>query len=75
MSNYVTQTSDKSKKTALFLCICLGMFGAHHFYVGNIKKGLLYCCTMGLCMFGWIGDIFKIMLGNFRDNVGAPLRE
>ena len=75
MSVYTTQTSDKSKKTALILCICGGLFGLHQFYVGNIGKGILYFCTCGLFMFGWIADIIKISTGSFRDNVGAPLRE
>ena len=75
MSVYTTQTSDKSKKTALILCICGGMFGLHQFYVGDIGIGLLYCFTGGLFVFGWIADIIKISTGSFRDNVGAPLRE
>ena len=74
MANYQTVTSDKNKDTALMLCIFGGMFGLHQFYVGNIKKGLLYMCTVGIFTMGWIGDIVKISLGSFRDNVGAPLR-
>ena len=75
MANYVTITSDKRKKTALLLCVFLGMFGAHQYYVGKIGKGILYTCTFGLFGIGWIVDIFKIALGNFRDNTGAPLRQ
>lgn len=74
MANYVTQTSNKSKKTALLLCIFGGFFGLHYFYVGKIGKGILYVITFGLFMFGWIVDIFKIALGKFTDNVGVPLR-
>jgi len=74
MANYVTQTSDKSKSTALLLCIFLGIFGAHHFYVGRVGRGALYLFTIGLFFFGWIIDIFRILLGSFRDNTGAPLR-
>lgn len=74
MANYVTSTSDKSKKTALILCIFLGFFGAHYFYVGRWGKGLLYLFTGGLFVIGWITDIFSILLGKFRDNVGVPLR-
>ena len=74
MANYQTMTSDKNKDTALWLCIFGGIFGLHQFYVGKIGKGLLYLCTAGLFCFGWMGDIVKISLGNFRDNVGAPLR-
>ena len=75
MANYVTVTSDKSKKKALIYCACGGFFGIHQFYVGNIGKGILYACTFGLVGFGWIGDLIKIATGSFRDNAGAPLRE
>jgi restriction system protein len=74
-TQYVTQTSDRSKKTALLLCIFLGFLGAHQFYVGRIGKGILYLFTAGLFVFGWIIDIFKILTGQFRDNVGVPLRQ
>lgn len=75
MTNYVTQTSDKSKRTALLLCIFGGFFGLHQFYVGKIGKGLLYFFTFGLVGFGWIADIIKIASGSFLDNAGAPLRK
>lgn len=74
MANYVTNTSDKSKKTALILCIFLGPIGAHYFYVGRWGKGLLYLFTGGLFFIGWLTDIFAILTGKFRDNVGVPLR-
>lgn len=74
MANYVTGTSDKKKSTALLLCLFFGWLGAHRYYVGKIGTGLLYTCTFGLFCIGWIVDLFKILLGTFRDNVGAPLR-
>lgn len=75
MSNYTTNTSDKSRKVALLLCIFLGYFGAHYYYVGRIKTGLIRTFTLNWFFIGWFVDIFKILLGSFRDNVGAPLRE
>jgi len=75
MANYVTQTSDKKKGTALLLCLFLGWLGFHQFYVGRIGKGLLYVCTLGFFLIGVIIDFFSILMGSFRDNVGAPLRE
>ncbi len=75
MANYVTLTSDKNKKTALVLCLFFGMFGAHQFYVGKIGKGILYFFTAGLFCIGWFIDIFRIALGSFKDNTGAPLRQ
>ena len=75
MAHYVTYSSDKSKGTALILCIFLGLVGAHNFYVGRIGRGLLFLCTGGLLGIGWLIDIIKIATGSFRDNVGAPLRQ
>ena len=74
MANYVTSTSDKSKKVALILCVLLGMLGFHYFYVGRIGKGLLYLFTGGLFCIGWLIDIIKIATGGFKDNSGQCLR-
>ena len=75
MTNYTTITSDKSKKTALLLCIFGGFIGLHYFYVGRIGKGLLYLCTVGLLAFGWIFDIITVATGGFKDNSGQALRK
>lgn len=74
MAHYTTMTSDKNKDTALLLCIFGGMIGMHQFYVGKWGKGFVYMFTGGFLCVGWILDIFKILLGSFTDNVGAPLR-
>ena len=75
MSKYTTNTSDKSRKVALILCIFGGFFGLHLFYVGKVGKGILYLFTFGFFFIGVIIDFLKILLGSFRDNVGMPLRE
>ena len=75
MANYVTVTSDKKKGTALLLCIFLGWMGAHYFYVGRIGRGIVSLITINFFCSGWFVDIFRIALGGFRDNVGAPLRQ
>lgn len=75
MSNYTTITSDKSKGTALILCILGGIFGLHRFYVGKIGSGLLYLLTGGGFVIGWLIDIISVATGGFKDNAGAPLRK
>ncbi len=75
MANFNTLTSDKSKQKALKYCAVGGWFGLHHYYVGNIGKGILYSCTLGVFLLGWIGDLISISVGSFKDNVGAPLRQ
>lgn len=75
MSNFVTETSHKSRKTALILCILGGILGLHNFYVGRYGRGFLFMITGGLLIFGWCKDIFKIALGDFRDRQGNVLIE
>ncbi len=75
MANYVTITSDKKKRWALFWCVLFGIFGAHYFYVGRRGKGFLYLFTLGLGLFGWFHDIKVIRRGKFQDNVGQYLRQ
>lgn len=73
--NYVSLCSDKSKTTALLLCIFLGFFGVHQFYVGKVGKGILYLLTAGLFGIGWLIDLIQIICGNFKDNCNQPLRK
>lgn len=75
MSHFITGTSNKSRKTALILCVFGGFLGLHNFYVGRYGKGFLYMFTLGFFMFGWIADIFKILLGRFQDQYGNYLVE
>lgn len=75
MANYVTNTSDKSRKVALILCIFLGGLGIHRFYVGKIGTGIIWMLSLGLFGIGWIIDLIMILTGSFRDNTGAPLRK
>jgi TM2 domain-containing membrane protein YozV len=74
---YVTPASDKSKQTAILLC-CLGFVcvaGLHRLYVGKIFSGICYLMTCGFLWFGTIADLIQLLLGQFPDNVGQPLRQ
>ncbi len=65
--------AGKSKGVALFLCIFLGYFGAHKFYLGKTGAGILYLLTVGLFGLGWFFDIFSILFGGARDKWGYKL--
>lgn len=58
-----------------FLCLFLGCFGAHYFYVGRIGRGIVALFTMNFFFIGSIIDIIHILTGKFKDNTGAPLRQ
>ena len=75
MPNYVSITSDKSRKGALIRCIIGGWFGWHYFYVRRFGRGLVALFTFNFFMIGWILDIFKILNGKFKDNIGQYLRQ
>lgn len=71
--NFKEIKSNKNRLITLLICIFLGIYGGHNFYVGNIGKGLLYLFTGGLFMFGWIVDIISIIRGNFEDANGIKI--
>ncbi len=87
INNYITQQpttnnntststiSKKSKIVALLLCVFLGYFGAHKFYVGKAGMGVLYLFSYGLFGFGWIIDCILIAMGSFKDKFGLPLKK
>lgn len=67
-------TSPKSKAVVLPLCIFLGMFGVHRYYVGKIGTGIIWTLTAGFFGIGWIVDIFTVALGGFYDVNGYVVR-
>ncbi len=65
--------SSKNRTAALLLCLFFGYIGAHLFYVGRWKKGLVYLFTCGILGFGWFIDIFVIGANKFKDAQDLPL--
>lgn len=43
-----------------YLLWIFGFTGAHRFYYGKTWTGVLYYCTLGLFLIGWIVDFFLI---------------
>ncbi|MGC9781164.1 MAG: zinc ribbon domain-containing protein [Candidatus Heimdallarchaeota archaeon] len=71
---YVQQSSVSpySRTVALLLCLFLGGFGAHRFYVGKSGSGILLL-LLSLCGFGFLWfiiDLIIILAGSFTDSMG-----
>lgn len=62
--------SPRSRGVALALCMTIGVFGGHRYYVGKIGTGLLMLCTMGGLGMWWLYDVITLAAGSFRDAEG-----
>jgi len=52
--------TGKRLATAYAWWATLGIFGAHRFYLGRTTSGVVFACTGGLLVFGWLADFFDI---------------
>ena len=68
-----TPKSTKSAMVTLLLCLFLGVYGAHNFYVGKNGKGVFYLVSCGGFWVGMISDLVAILSGKFTDADGTPL--
>jgi TM2 domain-containing membrane protein YozV len=64
------EVSDKSRGVALVLAALLGPFGAHRFYTGRIKSGVIMAVTLGGAGIWYLYDVIVIVGGGFRDAEG-----
>ena len=62
--------SDRSRTVALILAGVLGPFGAHRFYAGRIRSGVLMACTLGGLGIWYLYDVIVVAAGGFRDAEG-----
>ena len=63
----------KKNWVAFFLCLFLGEFGFHRFYVGKIGTGIIWLFSFGLFGIGWLVDLIVILCGGFKDKASQPL--
>ena len=65
-------STDVSQRwlVALLLCLFLGVFGGHRFYVGKIGTGIAMLLTLGGCGLWVLVDLILIISGKFADSKG-----
>lgn len=66
--------SEKDKIVTLILCLFLGIFGAHRFYVGKIFTGFFMLITLGGVGVWSFIDLIMIVTDNFKDVDGLPMK-
>ncbi len=64
----IPNASQSNRLAALLLCVFIGVFGGHRFYVGKTGTGILWLFTFGLFTIGAIYDLVLIATGEFRDS-------
>ena len=67
--------SDKLVLPVFVLCLLLGGFGAHRFYVGKIGTGILMILTFGGLGIWVLIDLVVILCGEFTDKDGNKIRQ
>ena len=74
MSNYSDgSVSDKSWLATLLLCLFLGGFGVHRFFVGKVGTGILQLVTFGGLGIWWLIDFILIVTKSFTDSNGRKV--
>tara|TARA_Y100000590_G_C15473694_1_gene921202 strand:- start:655 stop:873 length:219 start_codon:yes stop_codon:yes gene_type:complete len=68
------QKSPKGFVPALILCILLGGFGVHRFYVGKVGTGIVMILTLGGFGIWTLIDLIRIAVGSFKDSNGLPIK-
>ncbi len=64
---------QKNWTITLLLCIFLGSFGIHSFYVGKKIIGIIQLLTFGVFGIWTLIDLIMILVGKFEDGRGRPL--
>jgi len=65
-----SEYSDKSRLVTLLLASILGPFGAHRFYTGRTKSGILMAATLGGVGIWYLYDVIVVASGGFQDADG-----
>ncbi len=66
--------SDKIVLPAFLLCLLLGVFGAHRFYLGRPVSGVFQLLTLGGLGIWSLIDLILILTGEFKDSNGYKIK-
>ena len=66
--------SEKSFVATIILCVLLGGFGVHRFYVGKIGTGIIMLLTLGGLGIWTLIDLIMIAVQKFKDSSGLLIK-
>ena len=66
----IKPANEKDWLTTFLLCLFLGVFGIHRFYVGKAGTGFIWLITGGGFLIGTVIDLIMILSGSFTDKGG-----
>jgi RNA polymerase subunit RPABC4/transcription elongation factor Spt4 len=74
-NRFVVHWDNNSERwvTVVLLCLFLGIFGAHRFYLEK-KGGVLQLLSLGGFGIWTLADLIKILSGSFTDGEGNAVR-
>ena len=64
---------NKSKTTAILLCLFLGFIGVHRFYLGYTLFGVIQLLTLGGLGIWSLIDLVRLITGSLKDSQGNDL--
>ena len=73
--NKEENNEQKEWLVTLLLSFFLGVLGIHRFYTGHTKTGVAQLLTLGGCGIWAFIDFIIILVGNFKDAQGRPLKK
>jgi TM2 domain-containing protein len=68
-------STEKRILPAALLCLALGPFGAHRFYVGKTGTAIAQLLTLGGLGIWMLVDLIMLVTGEFRDKEGHRITE
>ena len=74
-TNQPAQGEPEEWLVTLLLCFFLGGLGIHRFYTGHTGIGIAQLLTLGGCGIWALIDFIMIIVGNFKDAQGRPLKK